>query len=227
MNLIFLGPPGAGKGTQAAIIASDLGLVQLSTGAMLRAAVHAGTPVGRKVDAIMKRGGLVPDATVIGIIETRIEEPDCGPGFILDGFPRTLAQAAALDALLERHGGQLDAVLELKCDDDVLIDRVSGRFACAKCGTVYHDTMRAPKVAGVCDVCGSTEFTRRADDTPETVRNRLMAYYRETAPLVGYYFAHGVLHTIDGLAPVEEVTAAIEAILDTVAAQPSVVALTK
>ena len=221
MNLILLGPPGAGKGTQAAIIAKDLGLVQLSTGAMLRSAVHAGTPVGRNVDAIMKRGGLVPDATVIELIEARTEEPDCRPGFILDGFPRTLPQAAALDALLERHGRQLDAVLELKCDDEVLIDRVSGRFACAKCGTVYHKTARPPKVAGVCDVCGSTEFTRRSDDTPETVRNRLMAYYRETAPLVGYYFAHGILHTVDGLAPVEDVTAAIEEVLEEVAQKAS------
>jgi adenylate kinase len=213
MNLILLGPPGAGKGTQAKAISDKRGLAQLSTGDMLRAAVAAGTEVGRKAKAIMDRGELVPDQVVIEIIEQRIAEPDCKNGFILDGFPRTLAQAAALDQLLAARGKKLDAVIEMKVDDAVLIDRIAGRFTCAKCGEGYHDRFKRPAKEGVCDKCGGTQFTRRADDKAETVRTRLMAYYRETAPLIGYYFAKGKLATVDGMAPIEDVTRQIDEVL--------------
>lgn len=213
MNLILLGPPGAGKGTQAEAITKKRGLVQLSTGDMLRAAVKAGTPVGLEASTIMEAGGLVPDPIVIKIIAERIGAPDCANGFILDGFPRTLKQAAALDELLASMGKQIDAVIELKVDDSALIDRISGRYMCASCGASYHDTNNKPKVEGVCDRCGSRDFVRRADDNAETVRNRLMAYYRETAPLIGYYFAKGKLKTVDGMAPIPEVSSQIEGIL--------------
>ncbi len=210
MNLVFLGPPGAGKGTQAQVLAQRHGMIQLSTGEMLRQAAHAKTEIGLKAKAIMEQGALVPDAIVIDIIATRLLEPDCAEGFILDGFPRTLAQAAVLDTLLERLHKSLDAVIEIKVDDGALIDRLSGRFSCAKCGTGYHDRHRSPRTAGICDVCGSQEFTRRADDNPETLKSRLMAYYRETAPLVGYYFAQGKLRSLDGMAPIDEVQLEIE-----------------
>lgn len=213
MNLILLGPPGAGKGTQAAAIAARHGLVQLSTGDMLRAAVKAGTEVGKRAKAIMERGALVPDEVVIRIIDERIAQPDCDKGFILDGFPRTLAQAAALDDLLAAKDRKLDLVIELKVDDEVLVKRIAGRYACAKCGAGYHDEYKQPKAAGICDVCGSTEFVRRADDNAETVRNRLLAYYKETSPLIGYYFAKGKLKSIDGMAPIEQVTQEIERLL--------------
>ncbi|MGB3719893.1 MAG: adenylate kinase [Proteobacteria bacterium] len=218
MNLILLGPPGAGKGTQAAAIAASRGLVQLSTGDMLRAAVKAGTEVGKQAKAIMERGDLVPDEIVIRIIDERIGQPDCENGFILDGFPRTLPQAAALDKLLADRNKQLDLVIEFKVDDAALVERISGRFACAKCGAGYHDKFKQPKTPGVCDACGSTEFSRRADDNAETVKNRLMAYYKETAPLIGYYFAKGKLKSIDGMAPIDQVTHAIERLLAEVAA---------
>lgn len=218
MNLILLGPPGAGKGTQAAAIAASRGLIQLSTGDMLRAAVKAGTEVGKQAKAIMERGDLVPDEVVIRIIDDRIAQPDCEAGFILDGFPRTLPQAAALDKLLAGKGKQLDLVIEIKVDDAALVERISGRYACAKCGAGYHDKFKQPKTAGVCDVCGSTEFVRRADDNAETVKNRLMAYYKETSPLIGYYFAKGKLKSIDGMAPIEQVTREIERLLDDVVA---------
>jgi len=218
MNLILLGPPGAGKGTQASAIAATHGLVQLSTGDMLRAAVKAGSDIGKKAKAIMDKGGLVSDEIVIGIVDERIGQPDCANGFILDGFPRTLGQAAALDKLLAARGKRLDLVIEMKVDDDALVARIAGRYACAKCGAGYHDTFKTPKVAGVCDVCGSTEFTRRADDNPETVKTRLMAYYKETSPLVGYYFAKGNLKSIDGMAPIDEVTRQIERLLKDVVA---------
>lgn len=219
MNLILLGPPGAGKGTQAAAIAASRGLKQLSTGDMLRAAVKAGTDVGKQAKAIMERGDLVPDEVVIRIIDERIGQPDCEAGFILDGFPRTLPQAAALDRLLAAKGKQLDLVIELKVDDAALVERISGRYSCAKCGAGYHDKFKQPKTPGVCDVCGSTEFVRRADDNAETVRNRLMAYYKETSPLIGYYFAKDKLKSIDGMAPIEQVTREIERLLaDVVAA---------
>lgn len=213
MNLILLGPPGAGKGTQAEGIAKKRGLIQLSTGDMLRQAVKAGTPVGQEASVIMEAGGLVPDAIVIKIIAERIAQPDCGKGFILDGFPRTLNQAAALDDLLGSQGKQIDLVIELKVNEAALIDRISGRFVCANCGASYHDTTCKPKVEGVCDRCGSKEFVRRPDDNPETVKNRLMAYYRETAPLIGYYFAKGRLRSVDGMAPIADVAGKIDGLL--------------
>src|ERR1700730_7384172 len=213
MNLILLGPPGAGKGTQAEAITEKRGLVQLSTGEMLRQAVKAGTPIGREASAIMEAGGLVPDQIVIQIIAERIAAPDCAKGFILDGFPRTLKQAAALDVLLASLGKQIDAVIEIKVDDKVLIDRISGRYMCANWGASYQDTKCKTKVEGVCDRCGSKAFVRRADDNAETVKNRLMAYYRETAPLIGYYFAQGKLRTVDGMAAISEVSRQVDGIL--------------
>jgi adenylate kinase len=213
MNLILLGPPGAGKGTQAKEIANRHGLVQLSTGDMLRAAVKAGSEVGKKAKAIMEKGELVSDEIVIGIISDRIDEPDCQNGFILDGFPRTLAQASALDDLLARKGKTLDAVVDLKVDAKRLVERIVGRYTCAKCGEGYHDTFKKPKTEGVCDVCGSTEFTRRADDNAETVTTRLMAFYRDTSPLIGYYYCKGNLRSVDGMAPIDKVASAIETIL--------------
>ena len=213
MNLILLGPPGAGKGTQAEQIAAKHGIVQLSTGEMLRAAVKAGSAVGLKAKAIMESGGLVSDDIVVGIISERIDQPDCAKGFILDGFPRTLPQAAALESLLASKGKTLDAVIEIKVDDEALVERITGRFSCASCGAGYHDKYKTPAKEGVCDKCGSTEFSRRADDNEETVRNRLMAYYRETAPLIGYYFARDRLKSVDGMADIDEVTRQIHAIL--------------
>lgn len=218
MNLILLGPPGAGKGTQAEAIAKKRGLIQLSTGDMLRAAVKAGTPIGQEASVIMEAGGLVPDDVVIKIIAERIAQPDCTKGFILDGFPRTLKQAAALDELLASLGKKIDAVIELKVNDAALIDRITGRYVCANCGASYHDTTCKPKVPGVCDRCGGTDFVRRADDNPETVKNRLMAYYRETAPLIGYYFAKGKLRSVDGMAPIAEVGAKVDSVLGSLAA---------
>ncbi len=213
MNLILLGPPGAGKGTQAEVITQKRGLVQLSTGDMLREAVKAGTRIGEEASAVMEAGGLAPDEIVISIVAERLSASDCANGFILDGFPRTLNQAAALDNLLQAQGKQLDAVIEIKVDDAVLIDRISGRYMCADCGASFHDTNHKPKVPGVCDRCGSTEFIRRKDDNAETVRNRLMAYYRETSPLIGYYFAKDKLRSVDGMAPISEVSSQIEAVL--------------
>lgn len=212
MNLILLGPPGAGKGTQAKELSAKHGFVQLSTGDMLRAAAKAGTKVGMEAKALMDKGELVPDEVVIKIISERIDQPDCAKGFILDGFPRTLNQAAALDSMLREKNKSLDAVIELKVDYNRLIDRIVGRYSCARCGEGYHDRFKQPRVANVCDVCGSTEFTRRADDNAETVTTRMMAYYRDTAPLVGYYFAKGQLRSVDGMGPIENVAREIEAI---------------
>ena len=218
MIVILLGPPGAGKGTQAQKLAQTRGLVQLSTGDMLRAAVKAGSEVGKQAEAIMKAGGLVSDDIVIRIIADRIQEPDCKTGFLLDGFPRTLNQAASLDKLLEDAGRKLDVVIELKVDDDALVERITGRFTCASCGMGYHDIFKKPKTEGVCDQCGSKEFSRRADDNAETVKSRLMAYYRETAPLVGYYFAKDRLRSIDGIADIGEVSKQLDDVLDQAAA---------
>lgn len=210
MNLIFLGPPGAGKGTQARMLAESKGYIQLSTGDMLRAAVAAGTEVGKKAKDVMERGELVSDDIVIGIISDRIDEPDCANGFVLDGFPRTVAQAEALDSLLTEKSKNLDAVIEIKADDERLVERITGRFTCAKCGEGYHDVFRRPKQDGVCDKCGSTEFTRREDDNEETVRTRLKAYHAQTAPLVNYYGASGRLKSVDGMLEIAAVKQQIE-----------------
>jgi adenylate kinase len=214
MILILLGPPGAGKGTQAKELVQRRGLVQLSTGDMLRSAVAAGTEIGIKAKPIMEKGLLVPDEIVIGIFAERIEQPDCRSGVVLDGFPRTLAQASALDKVLEKKKGKLDAVIELKVDDKELITRISGRFSCAKCGASYHDDFKRPQVDGVCDACGSRDFVRRKDDAAETVRDRLLVYYRETSPLIGYYYCKGNLASVNGMAPIEEVAGAIGSVLD-------------
>lgn len=213
MNIILLGPPGAGKGTQARMLTDKRGLVQLSTGDMLRAAVAAGTPVGKAADAVMKSGGLVSDEIVIGVISERLDQPDVKNGVIFDGFPRTLAQADALETLLEEKGVTLDHVVEMRVDDDVVVARIAGRYTCAQCGEGYHDESKQPKVPGVCDKCGATNFKRRADDNAEAVKTRLLAYYRETSPLIGYYYAKGRLQTVDGLAEIDEVERQIAGVL--------------
>ena len=209
MKLVLLGPPGAGKGTQAERIKDRYRIAHLSTGDMLREAVAADTEVGRRAKTIMDAGRLVPDDVINRLVAERIAQPDCARGFVLDGFPRTLAQAEALDALLDERGERLDGVLELAVDDDALIERISGRFACAQCAAGYHDRFKQPAVAGVCDVCGSREFVRREDDKAETVRARLEAYHAQTAPLLPYYLDKGLLAAVDGMAGIDEVTAEI------------------
>ncbi|TWA64336.1 adenylate kinase [Azospirillum brasilense] len=213
MNLILLGPPGAGKGTQARRLEDTRGLVQLSTGDMLRAMVAEGGPLGQQAKDIMSAGKLMPDELMVKIIAERISKPDVANGFILDGFPRTVAQAEALDSMLSDKGLKLDHVVEMKVVDDILVERITGRYTCAKCGKGYHDVFEKPKVEGVCDVCGSTEFKRRADDNADTVKTRLAQYHEQTAPILPYYQSRGVLKTVDGMAEIDDVTKQIEGIL--------------
>lgn len=212
-NIILLGPPGAGKGTQAKRLEESRGMVQLSTGDMLKEAIAKGTELGKRVEGIMARGELVTDEIVIGLIEDKIAEGAQG-GFIFDGFPRTLKQADALGELLERTGQALDAVIEMQVDDAALVARITGRFTCGNCGAVYHDVTHPTKVAGTCDACGSTDLKRRADDNAETLKTRLMEYYKKTSPLIGYYYAKGRLSAVDGLAEVDAVAEAIATVLD-------------
>ena len=215
MQMILLGPPGAGKGTQADYLQSKLSIAKLSTGDMLRAAVATGSDIGKQADAVMKAGKLVSDNIMIGLIRERITKPDCTNGFILDGFPRTTAQAEALDVMLKETQKPLSVVIELAVDDDLLIERIAGRFSCAKCAAGYHDTFKQPKVAGICDVCGSLEFSRRKDDNRETVKSRLEAYHAQTAPLLPYYKSKGLLKTVDGMQEIEQVTNSINKIFET------------
>ena len=214
MNIILLGPPGAGKGTQAAKLVADRGMVQLSTGDMLRAAVKAETPTGLKAKALMDAGELVPDEVVSGIIGERLDQMSAGEGAIFDGYPRTAAQAEALDGLLAARGRKLDHVVELTVDEDALVERITGRYTCAKCGEGYHDKFKQPKVAGTCDVCGHHEFKRRPDDNAETVRTRMVEYRAKTAPILPIYEARGIVSRVDGMADIAHATQAIEVILD-------------
>lgn len=214
MILVLLGPPGAGKGTQAKRLEDLRGLVQLSTGDMLRAAVAAGTELGRQAGAIMERGELVPDDLVIGLIAERLDANTGAKGFILDGFPRTIGQAEALDRLLQTRGQKVDRTVVIDVDDDALVARITGRFTCATCGEGYHDLFKRPKVDGVCDKCGGTEFKRRPDDTEEVVRSRLEAYHAQTKPLIGYYGAQGKVRTVNGMSDIETVQKEIDQALD-------------
>jgi len=215
MNIILLGPPGAGKGTQAAKLEKERGMVQLSTGDMLRAAVAAGSEIGRKAKAVMDAGELVSDEIVTGILSARLDESDVEQGFILDGYPRTAAQAQSLDGLLADKGKKLDHVIELVVDEEALVDRITGRFSCANCGTPYHDRYKLPKADHVCDVCGAQDrFKRRPDDNEETVRNRMAEYRAKTAPILPFYEDKGLVSRVDGMAPIAEVSVAIEAILE-------------
>ena len=213
MNIILLGPPGAGKGTQARRLEEERGMIQLSTGDMLREARTSGSEMGQRVAAIMDAGELVTDEIVIGLIEEKLQTSD-GNGFIFDGFPRTLAQADALGRILEANGQGLNAVIEMKVDDAVLVQRIAGRATCASCGEVYNDTTRPIPSGGTCESCGGTEFTRRADDTEEALKTRLMEYYKKTSPLVGYYYRGGELKAVDGLAAIDAVAAEIASVLD-------------
>lgn len=212
VNIILLGPPGAGKGTQARRLIEERGLIQLSTGDMLREARNSGTEMGKRVAEVMDRGQLVTDEIVIGLIREKIEQG--GKGFIFDGFPRTLPQADALEDLMAEEGQQIDAVIEMRVDDAALVSRISGRFTCGNCGEVYHDVTKPTKVEGTCDVCGSTDLRRRADDNEDSLKTRLMEYYKKTSPLIGYYYAKGNLHAVDGLAEIEQVAAEMSGVLN-------------
>jgi adenylate kinase len=213
LNLILLGPPGSGKGTQGEALQEDLRLPYYATGDILRSAVKEGTDVGKQAKEYMDKGELVPDEVLIGIIAERVNGEEAFDGFILDGFPRTVPQAEALDTMLAAKGLKLDHVIEMKVDDAAMVDRISGRYTCAKCGTGYHDRTKKPKTAGVCDTCGSTEFTRRADDKPETVQKRLAEYHALTAPILPYYQAKGALKAVDGMAEIDIVAGQIDRIL--------------
>lgn len=213
MNVILLGPPGAGKGTQARLLEEKFGIVQIATGDMLRAAVKRGEPIGLEAKEIMAAGKLVPDNLIIRLIEECVDKPECSKGFILDGFPRTVRQAEALDRMLAAHGKKLDVVIELSVDEGALLERVVGRFTCAKCGEGYHDTFRPLKKAGICDVCGGTDFTRRPDDNAETMKSRLKAFHEQTAPILPYYRAKGLLKSVDGMAAMPVVQQALAALL--------------
>jgi adenylate kinase len=213
VNIILLGPPGAGKGTQAKRLVDERGMVQLSTGDMLREARSSGTEMGKRVAQVMDRGELVTDDIVIGLIEEKLTHSD-GAGFIFDGFPRTLPQADALGGLLDRVGQRLDAVIEMQVDDGALVARITGRVTCGSCGAVYHDQTHPTRQPGVCDACGSTDLRRRADDNEVSLKQRLMEYYKKTSPLIGYYYAKGQLSTVDGLADVEAVAQAVRKVLD-------------
>jgi adenylate kinase len=216
--LILLGPPGAGKGTQARMLEEHFGLVQLSTGDLLRAAVAAGTEAGRQAKAVMEAGQLVSDDIVLAVLKDRMAAPDVAKGIILDGFPRTAGQAAALDGLLEAAGQKVTAAVSLEVDDEAMVGRVAGRFTCAACGEGYHDEFKRPAVAGACDKCGGTAFKRRADDNAETVRERLQAYHAQTAPLIAHYEGQGVLQRVDAMGSIAAIRAALSAIVTRVSA---------
>lgn len=213
MKLIFIGPPGSGKGTQAMRLQREHGVVQLSTGDMLRSAVASGSEIGQQAKAIMEAGQLVPDQVMVQMIKERIAQPDCSSGFILDGFPRTIAQAEALDEMLAADSSTLDSVIEFQVDTDVLVKRVTGRFTCAQCGEGYHDVFKRPKVEGVCDVCNAREFKCRADDNAETVTTRLDAYHAQTEPLLPYYQEKGILKSVDAMGAIEDVSKEIDEVL--------------
>ena len=215
MNIILLGPPGAGKGTQANLLVAHHGMKQLSTGDMLRAAVKAQTPIGLKAKSVMDRGELVSDEIVSALIDAELEAMGDDVGAIFDGYPRTEAQAVALDDILARHNRSLDHVVELIVDEEALVDRVTGRFTCANCGEGYHDLHKLPENQGVCDKCGSTDFKRRPDDTEETVRTRMQEYRAKTAPILPFYEKQGIVQRVDGMASIDEVTTAIEKVLAT------------
>ncbi len=214
MNVLLLGPPGAGKGTQAKRLKDAHALVQLSTGDMLRAAVTSGSEIGRQAQVIIDRGELVSDEIMIAMIRERIQNPDCMNGFILDGFPRTTAQAIALDLMLSEMDRRLDHVIEIKLDDGVVVDRITGRFSCVSCGAGYHDKFKKPTLTGICDTCGGSDFSRRKDDNAETVTSRLEAYHSQTAPLLPYYEAYGALSGVNGMDDIDEVTRQIESVLE-------------